>query len=73
MTTALAVECLLVYVLEKSMAFRVPDRPMVVFPHSVVLAWAHHPLDMGNGVSGNGHWTRVKTKVEKSLVSLEMR
>ena len=45
MTTALAVECLLVYVLEKSMAFRVPDRPAVV-------AWAYHPLDMGNGVSG---------------------
>ena len=34
------------------MAFRFPDRPMVVFPHSAVLAWAYHPLDMGNGVSG---------------------
>ena len=52
MTTALAVECLLVYVLENSMAFRVPDRPMAVFPHSADLARAYHPLDMGNGVSG---------------------
>ena len=52
MTTALAVECLLVYVLENSLAFRVPDRPMAVFPHSADLARAYHPLDVGNGVSG---------------------
>ena len=51
-TTTLAVERLLVHVLENSMAFRVPDRPMVVFPHSADLARAHHPLDICNGISG---------------------
>ena len=52
-TTTLAVECLLVHVLENSMAFRFPDRPVAVFLHSADLARAYHPLDMGNGVSGH--------------------
>ena len=43
--TALAVECLLVYLArEKSTASRVLDRLMVVHHHRGEVAWEHHQL-----------------------------
>ena len=56
--TALAVECLLVFLVrEKSTAFRVLDGPMVVYHHRVEVAWEHHQsrvlaVDVYQGVTG---------------------